>query len=682
MHPQYVAKCEPVASMEVDEDLADALGLNEGDPLARDFISTYISRPVLAPEAAWNLLGYPIIENDAHIVSIILSSPGERAHLKTRASHTFITSVDLCRFRPSVDGVPEHDFSNRTIYEYFQRYTVGKAPTRPATPVHLRRDNSGIDWPLQDMTGNHWVSPAPNNHCARFTHPSPSSNTEEYFYTVLMRYYKGRDDTELLTGTNTSYVTECAIRNLWRNEDDLAGLLEPHYRYQLCNHRDLTRCIQTIIMNHPVPSTDATGGLVVPPAAIELDRPPCSEFQHLDDLQLTPQQQRFFDMIVNAKTGMYWLGGVLGAGKSLLIKKLIRYLDRLQKHSLLLSASTGAAATLLSTRARTVHSAYAVPGRGHALTPLSPNDSRFVLIAASDVFIIDEHSMLTAADFNIVMTRICRIVDPNHPLAVLQERLIIMVGDAQQLPPVCYCNRTRGDAPIFCARCHISSSFWWRQGTHLQLTESVRQQSDPDWNAFLNIIRVRKPTDDEIHDALFQCFVTEAEAISLIETDPSCTILCTHHIDVEKFNTIALRANLQDAAAVPVGLFVKTRGDVQNVAAWINEQKFRRFHSVALGARVMLTSNVNVEKGLTNGAIGVVRALRYDTHPDTGEQYLRTIRVEFTAHAGQSVSINVTRSVVQETYRDGVSFQKSTFPLQLAYAFTGHKAQVCIPLCV
>jgi ATP-dependent DNA helicase PIF1 len=144
---------------------------------------------------------------------------------------------------------------------------------------------------------------------------------------------------------------------------------------------------------------------------------------------------------------------------------------------------------------------------------------------------------------------------------------------------------------------------------------------------------------------------------------------------VEKFNTIALRANLQDAAAVPVGLFVKTRGDVQNVAAWINEQKFRRFHSVALGARVMLTSNVNVEKGLTNGAIGVVRALRYDTHPDTGEQYLRTIRVEFTAHAGQSVSINVTRSVVQETYRDGVSFQKSTFPLQLAYAFTGHKAQ-------
>jgi hypothetical protein len=79
-----------------------------------------------------------------------------------------------------------------------------------------------------------------------------------------------------------------------------------------------------------------------------------------------------------------------------------------------------------------------------------------------------------------------------------------------QLPPVCF-HRQEDDK--YCASCHISNSWAWREALKFNLTEPVRTANDPVFTRFLNIIRVRRPTQAEL-DAIFdwsKCLVSTNE---------------------------------------------------------------------------------------------------------------------------------------------------------------------------
>ena len=677
---QYVSKMEPVDIMDVDDVLASALGLDDADPIARAFISSYIARPVMAPEAAWHLLGFPLIEHSSNMVKIIVSSPKSRTKVNTRSRSTYYPDVDVYLRRPhSVNG---HDFDHMTIYTYFNAYMVLR--TKPAITAGLLAQHPDVVWPLRDQLNN-YIVPAGLNHCVRFTQPHPIHHTEEYFYTVLMRRFPSADDTSLLTGTNDSYLVECAHRGLWADEESLQQLLMPYFAYMLYQDNELTNMVETLRVMHPVPPHLPLHPPAPAPAPVDQNAPrqPNDEFQILDDCVLTDEQQFHFDRILRQKTGFFWLGGVPGAGKSLLVKRLIRHFDLEQRRTLHLSASTGAAATLLSKRANTVHSHFGIPGSGRSITSLSPHSDKWLMINAADVFIIDEFSMLSAVDFNSVMTRIYRTVDANNCLSVLATKLIIAVGDVQQLPCICSHSRGKHPEPVFCRDCHISNSPWWTRGSHIHLSTSVRQNADIPWMHFLNVIRLRQPTAEEIHHALGDCFIDDDEAHRLLATVDGATVLCTVHADVQVFNHMALVASLPDVELVEVPLHVTTLGNEVNAQTWLADGDFHRFREMKIGARVMITQNISLEKGLINGTVGIIQS--YDHYPPPAVPLNPapppSIKYIYLTVPGHADRVKVSRTVSSSRTAQGVKFTKSTFPLTLAYSITGHKSQVCPCTC-
>lgn len=86
---------------------------------------------------------------------------------------------------------------------------------------------------------------------------------------------------------------------------------------------------------------------------------------------------------------------------------------------------------------------------------------------------------------------------------------------------------------------------------------------------------------------------------------------------------------------------------------------------IAIGARVMITNNVHIERGVCNGATGVVVGVLFHHH-DPAEIMTVLVRLD---HNNEIV--RVTRSKFDVLYRDNSVYWKSTFPMTLGYAMTG-----------
>ena len=88
---------------------------------------------------------------------------------------------------------------------------------------------------------------------------------------------------------------------------------------------------------------------------------------------------------------------------------------------------------------------------------------------------------------------------------------------------------------------------------------------------------------------------------------------------------------------------------------------------VAVGAEVMVLSNINVASSVANGSRGTVHSLKYNAHGK-----LVTIVVEMA----ESLRLQrVTRSQSSTHSYEGKTYYRTTFPLMLAYAMTVHKCQ-------
>jgi len=67
----------------------------------------------------------------------------------------------------------------------------------------------------------------------------------------------------------------------------------------------------------------------------------------------------------------------------------------------------------------------------------------------------------------------------------------------------------------------------------------MRHATNPKYLQFFNIIWERKPTTKEIQKLFSPCFLQIQEIDFYI--DRTTLILCTHKLDVEKYNTIVLQ---------------------------------------------------------------------------------------------------------------------------------------------
>ena len=239
-----------------------------------------------------------------------------------------------------------------------------------------------------------------------------------------------------------------------------------------------------------------------------------------------------------------------------------------------------------------------------------------------------------------------------------------------------------------------------RLGAAHHLSVSMRHASDPEFSAFLTYIRQERDVSAQrIHDALYDwweytlvpppegkhgppnrvcggkrtCEITKEDIAGL--ADHLTTVLCSHRHQVAEVNRLLFDKFFPVAAdrvALPVKLsFSSTPAGSEmdyEIKTWFESPDFAEIQDVALGARVMITDNSHLAKGVCNGATGVVEGFKRRSN---GE--IMTVLVKLD-HNGEIA--NVTRTKFDVYYRDQHKWAKCTFPLTLSYAMTGEEGWI------
>jgi ATP-dependent DNA helicase PIF1 len=387
---------------------------------------------------------------------------------------------------------------------------------------------------------------------------------------------------------------------------------------------------------------------------------------------LNSGQRAAFDAIMEGRS--IFLTGPGGTGKSFLIKEVF---DQLNKpgHSVSLTAMTGCAALLLHSKAKTLHSWSGI-GLGTDVVPLlvgKIKKSRRAMLGwlKTDTLVIDEVSMLTAELFEKLEEIARRIRKNERPFGGLQ---LIMVGDFFQLPPV-----SKGEDTKFV----FESPLWASMGlTTYALTEIVRQKN-PEFQAILNEART-----GSLSKASLKVLRKRMDLdYKSLEIQPS--MLFTRRGEVDTINTTHLKKLTTEkktyTATTVFNPITQTRGlsksspEVEHAVQALDKVAAYSVElTLAVGAQVMLLTNMNPGAGLVNGSRGVVvgferpPAKEEDLSgsappPKYGDVLFPVVRFK----GGSKQTIQFHDWELQEF--PGVKRQQ--IPLKLAYAITIHKAQ-------
>ncbi|KAK6188337.1 hypothetical protein SNE40_004529 [Patella caerulea] len=352
---------------------------------------------------------------------------------------------------------------------------------------------------------------------------------------------------------------------------------------------------------------------------------------------LSKEQNMVLDIVLRGRN--IFFTGSAGTGKSFLLKRII---GALPPHHTFATASTGVAACHIG--GTTLH---AFAGIGSGKAPLE----QCIELASRKLItqqwkkcrhlIIDEISMVDG-DFFDKLETVARVVKQcDQPFGGIQ---LIVCGDFLQLPPVTKDSEKRKFA---------FQSKSWKDVMHvnLELTE-VRRQSDKRFIAILQNIRNGR-CPEMVYSTL------KATSQNNIQKDGIlATKLCTHKEDVEQINIFHINKLPGDKKR-----FVGTDTDSAYTKQLNNVCPVPDILELKQGAQVMLAKNLDIQKGLVNGARGIITGFdkRSDGLPI----------VKFAC--GVEEIIKPVRWVMK--VGGGVILCRKQVPLKLAWAISIHKSQ-------
>ncbi|GIM01338.1 hypothetical protein Vretimale_6143 [Volvox reticuliferus] len=172
------------------------------------------------------------------------------------------------------------------------------------------------------------------------------------------------------------------------------------------------------------------------------------------------------------------------------------------------------------------------------------------------------------------------------PQEVFNTKLIILVGDHAQLPPVCPHTYVNEDAPELCRHFHLCFSPFWSLAPFFHLSSSVRHAQDPCLTTFLNIARTRQPTQKEI-DSTFPPHMMLSRDDVVQSANGTDTILCSHRHQVADYNGAILNrlASEQQLSGPIIQVPLDTNAaQVPELYDWLQDNHFHELRQVAIGA--------------------------------------------------------------------------------------------------
>ena len=230
---------------------------------------------------------------------------------------------------------------------------------------------------------------------------------------------------------------------------------------------------------------------------------------------------------------------------------------------------------------------------------------------------------------------------------------VIAVGDFYQLPPVF-------GTPLY--KDTLEGAIWIDNFKKVKLDDIMRQKDDSKFALLLNKLRV-KSKEDKLCDE-------DKETLQSRETGEDCENV----LHIYSTNKQVQDWNKQVLHKKCTGIVCILAEDTHNTSkdkTKVRDKPLAKLKSslapylwIAVNARVMLTRNIDVEKGLTNGCFGnVVEIVMDSTNSDP-----LCIKVEFDKSDIGIYAIEKHQESVKK-------YVRQQFPLKLAYACTIHKVQ-------
>ncbi|XP_053550048.1 ATP-dependent DNA helicase PIF1 [Bombina bombina] len=464
----------------------------------------------------------------------------------------------------------------------------------------------------------------------------PSDKLKHFMKTLLIKHEAGKiekpvnDRTRLLSGLPRVFETISPVQKKdvqQANELRAKANTETPVKAKGLSHRGVNHCQQK---RARTTSSDSCSI-----AALRPSKKPTLSMP--TQMRLSTEQTLVLNTVLSGKNVFFT--GSAGTGKSFLLKRIV---GALPPKSTYATASTGVAACHIG--GTTLH-AFAGIGSGKA-----PLEQCIELAKRPGVrqhwiscrhLIIDEISMVEGEFFDKLEAVARAVRGRDEPFGGIQ---LIVCGDFLQLPPV-----TQASSQTkFCFQARS-----WRKCLHLnmELTE-VRRQTDKAFIALLQAVRLGRCTEEVTR----QLILTSKHTI---ERDGIlATRLCTHKDDVEFTNERRLQqlpgeCHTYDSLDSDP-MLVKTVNAQCPVSQQIQLKE---------GAQVMLAKNLDVSRGLVNGARGVVVGF------EAGSKALP--RVRFLC--GVTEVVKPERWVIKGN--GGIFMTRQQLPLKLAWAISIHKSQ-------
>jgi hypothetical protein len=380
----------------------------------------------------------------------------------------------------------------------------------------------------------------------------------------------------------------------------------------------------------------------------------------------------------------YFITGGAGTGKSHLIKALHQMVIRTLRREgddpttlkVLLTAPTGTAAHNIN--GLTIHSALQMQlGQGakssyHRLGDEKRNTLR-CKYSQLRLIIIDEISMVGSDLLLQIHRRLQEIFQSSSDFGGIS---ILAFGDLYQLPPVCQKFVFQPPSDEYAQLCVQL----WDNFKLFELTEVMRQQGDAPFANLLNRVR------DGTHNV---------DDITTLNTRNTCSPLSILHIfatnaQVDNYNRLRL-------GELPGQIICINSIDV--VPETLKNRKIpedQRFTGgltsvlqLKLGCRIMLTRNLDVADGLSNGAQGTLTGILKNANSDQVKVLMvkfdterigheTRIRSKYDLNPFPNYSTPVERTEASFSLsktKKNVSATRKQFPIRLCWACTVHKIQ-------
>ena len=410
--------------------------------------------------------------------------------------------------------------------------------------------------------------------------------------------------------------------------------------------------------------------------------------EHPNLIGLNEEQKSAFELI-QEKNNIF-LTGPGGTGKSYFLEKLVDELPKV-RHGIRISitALTGCAAILLGRHAKTLHSWAGIGlAKGTAsklIADIRTNRRALANWIKTDLLVIDEVSMMTVELFEKLDQIGRKLRKCETPFGGLQ---LLLVGDFYQLPPVI--KSSDDDTVANNSKQFIFESPLWRQSIHtiIQL-KHIYRQSDPIFQQILLAAREGRLTHEHL------AVLESRRGLDWKKRAVKPTLIFSRKAEVEAINN----ANMTSLKGTRIRFTARTALDpaapyvnvesveVQRMIEYYDrDAPYMQEIELAVGAQVMLITNLDQPNGLVNGSRGVIKG--FTDSITNGEDKISKIIaksvlegginkfpiVEFTT--GESRIIGPASWGIDGQGPGGTDFiYRIQIPLRLAWATTIHKAQ-------